>query len=93
MFKNSFKLVKKIIFPFLACIALPTTIHANVDSKVAEFCLKAADFSGCVESMSGTKKNNPSPKSGYLSSWQLDALIIITARLNVAIDLNNFIFN
>ena len=65
MFKNSFKLVKKIIFPFLACIALPTTIHANVDSKVAEFCLKAADFSGCVESMSGTKKNNPSPKSEY----------------------------
>ena len=57
--------MKKIIFPFWAFIALPTTIHANVDSKVAEFCLKAADFSGCVESMSGTKKNNPSPKSGY----------------------------
>ena len=48
--------MKKIIFPFLACIALPTSIQANVDPKVAEICMKAADFKGCVESMSGMKK-------------------------------------
>ena len=65
MFKNSFKLVKKIFFPLLACIALPTSIQANVDPKVAEICMKAADFKGCVESMSGMKKNNSSPKSEY----------------------------
>ncbi len=57
--------MKKIIFPLLACIALPTTIQANVDPKVAEICMKAADFKGCVESMSGMKKNNSSPKSEY----------------------------
>ena len=57
--------MKKIIFPLLACIALPTTIQANVDPKVAEICMKAVDFKGCVEIMSGTKKNNSSPKSEY----------------------------
>ena len=57
--------MKKIIFPLLAFIALPTTIQANVDPKVAEICMKAADFKGCVESMSGMKKNNSSPKSEY----------------------------
>ena len=57
--------MKKIIFPLLACLALPTTIQANVDPKVAEICMKAADFKGCVESMSGIKKNNSSPKSEY----------------------------
>jgi len=57
--------VKKIILPLLAFIALPTTIQANVDPKVAEICMKAADFKGCVESISGMKKNNSSPKSEY----------------------------
>ena len=28
---------------------------ANVDPKIAEFCLKAQDFQGCVNSMSGKK--------------------------------------
>ena len=37
----------------------------NVDPKVAEICMKAVDFKGCVESISGTKKNNPSSKSEY----------------------------
>ncbi len=57
--------MKKIFFLLVACIALPTTIQANVDPKVAEICMKAADFKGCVESMSGIKKNNSSPKSEY----------------------------
>ena len=49
----------------MAFIALPTTIQANVDPKVAEICMKATDFKGCVESISGMKKNNSSPKSEY----------------------------
>ena len=89
MFRNSFKLMKKIILPFLACIALPTTIHANVDSKVAEFCLKAADFSGCVESMSRTKKNNPSPKSEYDNALvQLASLDTSSAMKSINLFIN-----
>ena len=49
----------------LAALAIPTTVNANVDSKIAEDCMKATDFQGCVESMSGQKNNNLSIKSGY----------------------------
>ena len=36
---------------FLSVLSNPT--FANVDPKIAEFCLKAQDFQGCVKSMSG----------------------------------------
>ena len=49
----------------MAFIALPTAMQANIDPKVAEICMKATDFQGCVESMSGQKNNNLSIKSGY----------------------------
>ena len=54
----------------MAFITLPTTIQANVDPKVAEICMKAVDFKGCVESMSGMK-NNSSPKSEYKNALVL----------------------
>ena len=57
--------MKKLSIPLLALIALPTAIQANIDPKVAEICMKATDFQGCVESMSGQKNNNISIKSGY----------------------------
>ena len=57
--------MKYLLLPLLASLAYPTAINANVDPKVAEICMKAVDFKGCVESMSGTKKNNSSPKSKY----------------------------
>ena len=57
--------MKKICFSLLAFIALPTAIEANIDPKVAEICMKATDFQGCVESMSGQKNNNLSIKAGY----------------------------
>ena len=55
----------KLSIPLLALIALPTAIQANIDPKVAEICMKATDFQGCVESMSGQKNNNLSIKPGY----------------------------
>ena len=45
--------MKNLSIPLLALIALPTAIQANIDPKVAEICIKATDFQGCVESMSG----------------------------------------
>ena len=50
--------MKKLIIPFLSFIALPSAIQANIDPKVAEMCMKASDFQGCVKSMSGKKENN-----------------------------------
>ena len=43
--------MKKLIIPFLSLIALPSAIQANIDPKVAEICMKASDFQGCVKSM------------------------------------------
>ena len=50
--------MKRLIIPFLSFIALPSAIQANIDPKVAEMCMKASDFQGCVKSMSGKKENN-----------------------------------
>ena len=60
--------MKRFLVPFLAALALPTVANANVDPKIAEICMKATDFQGCVKSMSGQKKNNLSIKSGYDSA-------------------------
>ena len=45
-------------FPLLAALAFPNAINAEIDPKVAEFCLKAADFAGCVKAMEG-QTNEP----------------------------------
>ena len=53
--------MKRLIIPLLSLIALPSAIQANIDPKVAEICMKASDFQGCIQSMSVIKKEK-SPK-------------------------------
>ena len=48
--------MKRLLLPLLAALALPTAINANVDPKVAEICMKAVDFQGCVNAMTGVNK-------------------------------------
>ena len=43
----------KLLIPLFATIALPIAVNAQIDKETAEFCLKAADFAGCVEAMTG----------------------------------------
>jgi len=50
--------VKSFLIPLLTALALPTVVNANIDPKIAEICMKATDFQGCVKSMSGQKENN-----------------------------------
>ena len=52
--------MKRLLLPLLAAIALPTAVNANVDPKIAEFCLKAADFAGCVKTMTTKSTDIPS---------------------------------
>ena len=52
--------MKRLLLPLLAALALPTAVNANVDPKVAEFCLKAADFAGCVKTMTTKSSDIPS---------------------------------
>ncbi len=56
--------MKGFLITLLAALALPTAVNANVDPKIAEICIKATDFQGCIQSMSG-QKNNLSNKSRY----------------------------
>ena len=58
--------MKRLLLPLLAALALPNAVNANIDPKVAEICMKATDFQGCVKSMSGQKNNNLSIKYLFL---------------------------
>ena len=49
---------KRFLIPLLAAITLPAVVNANVDPKVAEMWMKAADFQGCVNAMTGNSSNN-----------------------------------
>ena len=49
--------MRRFLLPLLAALALPTAVNANVDPKVAEMCMKAVDFQGCVAAMTGKKPN------------------------------------
>ena len=57
--------MKRFIFPLLTALALPITVNANVDPKVAEICMKATDFQGCVKSMSVQKRQDSFNKSEF----------------------------
>ena len=52
--------MKRLLLPLLAAIALPTAVNAEIDKKTAEFCLKAADFAGCVKTMTTKSTDIPS---------------------------------
>ncbi len=55
--------MKRFLIPLLAALALPTAVNANVDPEVAEVCMKAADYKGCVEL--NTKKSSL-PKCNWI---------------------------
>ena len=67
--------MKRSLLPLLAALALPTAVNANVDHKVAEMCMKAADFQGCVKAMGG-EKDEP-VKTTVVSNKQNDLLLEI----------------
>ena len=57
--------MKRFLIPFLTALAIPNFVNANIDPKIAEICMKATDFQGCVKSMSGQKENNLIINSEY----------------------------
>ena len=48
--------MRRFLLPLLAAISLPVDVRANIDPKVAEMCMKAVDFQGCVNAMTGKKE-------------------------------------
>lgn len=60
--------MKRLIIPFLSFIALPSVVQANINPNVAETCMQASDFKGCVESMTEQKEKNFTINSDYENS-------------------------
>ena len=44
--------------PLLTLIFLPTKVFANIDPKIRDLCLPAADFAGCVKTLSKPLKES-----------------------------------
>ena len=57
--------MKKLTIVLLSFLAFAPAIQANIDPKVVEICMKAADFEGCVKSISGEKKSDLPISSEY----------------------------
>ena len=67
--------MKRLLLPLIAALALPTATYANIDPKIAEICMKAVDFQGCVKAMGG--KTSEPVKTTVVSDKQNDLLLEI----------------
>ena len=76
-----------LLLPLLAASA-PTS--AAVDPKIAEFCMKATDFAGCVQTMTGglPPKQTKDVDDG-LRTWTRDDGTIIRVRVSSVKALRN----
>tara|TARA_X000000950_G_scaffold199506_1_gene240246 strand:- start:751 stop:1218 length:468 start_codon:yes stop_codon:yes gene_type:complete len=45
--------LKKFLIPIFFASSLLSPVKANIDRDIAEMCMKAVDFKGCVETISG----------------------------------------
>ena len=76
-----------LLLPLLVTAA-PT--NAAVDPKIAEFCMKATDFAGCVQTMTGglPPKQTKDVEEG-LRTWTRDDGTIVRMRINSIIALKH----
>ena len=73
--------MKRLLFPLIAALALPTAVNAEIDKETAKFCLKAADFAGCVETMQrGLDSKRLRDVEDGLRTWTRDTGEIIRLR-------------
>ncbi len=81
--------MKRLLLPLLAALALPTAVNANVDPKVAEICMKAVDFQGCVNAMTGNSSTTNPESCNDLK----ESLAIVKERLISGTSLNKLDIN
>ena len=76
-----------LLLPLLAASA-PSA--AAVDQKIAEFCMKATDFAGCVQTMTGglQPKQAKDVEDG-LRTWTRDDGTIVRMRTNAVMAIQN----
>ena len=84
------------LLPLVLLVSTPA--FANVDPKIAEFCLKATDYKGCVEAHSSqTKGKADTPTESDCESWDETGVCIIEKckqynKYGVCIDGKNHVF-
>jgi hypothetical protein len=76
-----------LLLPFLLTA---TPVQAEVDTKIAEFCMKATDFAGCVQTMTGglPPKQQQDAEDG-LRTWTRDDGTIARMRISSVVALKN----
>ena len=90
---NELSVLKRFLLPLIAALALPTacsnnevsdkTVNAKIDKATAEFCMKASDFAGCVETLTrGLDKKRLKDVDQELRTWTRDDGRIIRMRVN-----------
>ena len=67
--------MKRLLFAFLALSQMPYSLNASVDPKIAEICMKAVDFQGCVNALGG--QTNSPIKTTVVSNKQNELLLEI----------------
>ena len=73
--------MKRLLLPLLAALALPNAVNAEIDKETAQFCLKATDFAGCVETIQrGLDTKRLKDVEDGLRTWTRDTGEIIRLR-------------
>ncbi len=72
--------MKRLLLPLVA-LALPHAVNAEIDKETAQFCLKATDFAGCVETIQrGLDTKRLKDVEDGLRTWTRDTGEIIRLR-------------
>ena len=73
--------MKRFLLPLLAIFSLPMAVNAEIDKETAEFCLKATDFAGCIETIQrGLDSKRLRDVEDGLRTWTRDTGEIIRLR-------------
>ena len=62
--------MKKFLIPIFFALTIFSPVKANIDREVAEMCMKAVDFKGCIETMSG--QTNKKSNSTYENNQEIE---------------------
>ena len=81
--------MKRFLLPILVAFALPNAVNAEIDKETAEFCLKATDFAGCVETMKrGLDPIRKQNVEDGLRTWTRDTGVIVRMRVDTVEAIN-----
>ena len=76
--------MKRLLLPLLAVLALPSAVNAEIDSRINERCVGAADYKGCLilnteivtlPKCDSYRKNNCTGKLRYTNAYYVGEIL------------------